>query len=656
MKIIGRGQGGGRGRQPRLDPDTLALTRLIEARRYEDVERLARSMLQQRPTHSFALKALTFALLFLGRHEEVLPICEFALTMVKDDPELYNNRGIALSLAMRWDEAITSLEAAIRLNPKDPELYKNCGVAYFREHRWNDAVPYLLKAIELHEDDYIDAINFLAHCLANANRHGEAAAVLEQLWAASQEKDNPILLNLVVTVGLRCCDWTDLGARIERMRSLSDNFARYAGAPFAALSWPGLSDADHMGISRCYAAEEIPSHYLSGEARTHWTHVRRDPARLRIGYLSPDMNNHAVGLIVADVLERHDRSRVEIWGFSTGADDGSEIRQRLVRAFDHFVDLEKTPIHACAERIRAEGIDILVDLAGWTTNGKAEVLALRCAPVQTTWLGFAGTLGHSALADYIIGDSTVTPLTAQPHFSETIAQMPNCYLPADTTRIVGNAPTRESQGLPADAFVLCSMNIAYKYNPQAMDLWCGLLQQMPDSVLWLARPHDVATANLKKEVETRGIDSSRLIFAPRTESNAEHLARIQLADLALDTFPYNSHSTGIDALWAGVPLVALHGNTFAGRVGASLLKAVGLDELVAATPEAYGDIVLELYRDRNYLASLRKRLADSKRSAPLFDMKMFARDLEDIYYRMWQNHQAGIKVPLTASVSARSAS
>lgn len=318
-------------------------------------------------------------------------------------------------------------------------------------------------------------------------------------------------------------------------------------------------------------------------------------------------------------------------------DDGSELRRRLKQGFEHFVDLAGKSAHAIVQRIRDDGIDILVDLSGWTAFGRVECLAARCAPIQVNWLGYPGTLGHRKLADYLIGDALATPHSSQEDFFETLVHMPNSFMPIDTTRAIGSRPTRTSQGLPEEAFVLCSFNNTYKFNPPLFDLWGKLLAQMPDAVLWLPRHNDAVAENLRREVTQRGIGAERLIFASHVDSTEEHLGRLQLADLALDTFPYNSHSTGADTLWAGVPMVAKVGETFAGRVGASLLHAAGLPELVAADEEGYADIVMQLYRDRQKLAEMRNRLRAARESAPLFDMARFSRDLENLYVVMAEN-------------------
>lgn len=628
MKVIGKG-GSDRGV---ADPDSVNLMRLIEAQRYADVEKAARGILARNGRHALALKALSFALVALGgRDEEVLQIVDKALRLTPADGELHNNRGIALSMLMRWDEAITSFHEALRRAPQDPEIYKNLGYAWFRMGHWNEAVVALLKAVEVHPDDYVEAMHILVSALINGQRWDEAASCVQALYAS--HPDDPSLLCKHIHIDLRRCDWTGVAENILTLRQVSANFRDPVGNPAFALPMFDIGDRDHATIAMNHAVATISPRYLdaTNSLSLNWLPSSR---RLRIAYMSADFRDHAVGSAIAEVIEQHDGNRVELFGYAINESDGSAVRRRLEQAFEHFVDVATMSVHATAHRIRGDGIDILVDLTGWTANGRIEALAIRCAPIQVNWLGYAGTLGHPNLADYVIGDPVVMPHSVQDTYTETIVHMPHSYMPLDTTRAIAPPPTRQSQGMPENAFVLCSLNNSYKFNPPLFDLWCSLLAEMPDAVLWLPHHNDTVAENLRHEVERRGIDAGRLVLASRVDSQEEHLARLQLADLALDTSPYNSHSTGADALWVGIPMVAKLGNSFAARVGASLLTAAGLPELIAADDAGYSRLVLELHRDRPRLANLRERLAAARKTAPLFDMKRFARDLEDLYFTM----------------------
>ncbi|MCM8595889.1 tetratricopeptide repeat protein [Accumulibacter sp.] len=625
-----------------MSPELIALMRLVEAERHVEVEAAARRIIGAHPAaHPLALKALGFALIGQGRFDDALPIVRMSAERNAHDPEAHNNLGIVLSSLMRWHESLASFERAIALKPDDPEVLKNHGVALSRMHKWNEAVPFFLRAIECHPGDYVEAIAQLANVLLAANRNDEASVCLNELW--KNDPENAGILSQLLCASLKRCEWDELTDRLATLRALSDGYRKVADNPFVVLSFPGATAEEQQWVAANHCRGSIPESVLDAPrvpaecARS----VEDAPRRLRIGYLSGDYRNHPVGLIIPQVIELHDRSRVEVFGFSTGADDRSEIRERLRLAFDHFVDLAECSVSETARRIRSDAIDILVDLSGWTADGRPEALALRCAPVQVNWLGYAGTIGHPKLADYLLGDPVVTPHEDQAYYTETLAHLPHCYLPADTTVHLEAPPSRLDAGLPESGFVFCSFNNSYKFNPAVFDLWCRLLSETPGSILWLSQPGGSAGERLQKEVAARGVAPARLIFAPRVESRIDHLSRLQLADLALDPFPYNSHSTGIDVLWAGVPMVSLLGDTFPGRVGASLLRTVGLSELVARSPDDYCELALALVRDPDRLRELRARLAAGRKHSALFDMPNFVRSLEDVYSRMWQGLVTG---------------
>jgi predicted O-linked N-acetylglucosamine transferase (SPINDLY family) len=322
----------------------------------------------------------------------------------------------------------------------------------------------------------------------------------------------------------------------------------------------------------------------------------------------------------------------------------SPRRGRRIRgAFDAFRDLSGVSDDAAAAQIAADGIDILVDLKGYTRNMRMRITTLRPAPVQVNWLGYPGTLGHPRLANYLIGDPFVTPPDHAARYSEVLALMPHCYQPNDRRRTVGPTPTRSQAGLPDRGFVFCSFNQSYKLTPEMFSVWCRLLNAVPKSILWLALPPTASgEANLRREAANRGVAAERLVFAPHWPLE-KHLGRLQLADLVLDTHPYTSHTTASDALWTGVPLVTLMGTTFAGRVAASILHAAGLPSLVTGDLESYYELALSLASRPRQLAALKKKLATNRMTCPLFDSHRFTRNLEDLYGRMWQAHLSGNK-------------
>lgn len=612
------------------------LTHLVERNDFPAVVAAAKDLLRTLPTNSFVLKALTFGLVGLGEYDLSLPVLEKAIRLDPRDPELQNNLGISLSGLMRWDESLECFDQALARDGADAEIWKNKGVAFAQMNRWNEAIACFAKAVEVFPGDYDEAIDQLAAALLNAGRNEEAFACYSEL--SSSEPDNPNYLGGFLRASLRQCQWESLAQRVESLRKLTAGFERPAVAPFDALAIPGITLSELRRVAEVHLRARVPPKVfdLPPLARERIRPANGN-SRIRVGYLSFDMKNHPVAYVIPQVLELHDRTRFEVFGYSTGPDDQSEIRGRLERAFEHFVDISALGVTSSANRIRDDDIDILVDLQGWTLGDRAGVLALRPARVQVNWLGYAGTIGSTRLADYLIGDSIVTPQDHDAFYAERIVRLPNCYLPMDASRRIGAAPSRADAGLPEHAFVFCSLNNCYKFNPDVFDVWCRLLSETPNSCLWLNRPFGKGADNLLHEAAMRGVAADRIVFATYAKSRTEYLARLQLADLALDPSPYTSHSSGMDALWAGVPMVTLVGETFAGRVGASLLTAANLPECVTHSWDEYLQVSIDLYRDSDRYLELRQRLRSSRDTAPLFDMVSFTGELERAYARMLED-------------------
>jgi predicted O-linked N-acetylglucosamine transferase (SPINDLY family) len=356
-------------------------------------------------------------------------------------------------------------------------------------------------------------------------------------------------------------------------------------------------------------------------------------ARIRIGYMSSDFGDHPVAAQIVGLLERHDRSRFEVMGFFTGRADGSARHRRIVQACDRFFPITDMGSREVASLIREAEIDILVDLNGQTQGWRPAILAQRPAPVIATYLGYAGTMGAD-FVDYIIGDAIATPFEMAPAMAEKIVQLPHCFWPSDPDLPEPEAVTRAELGLPEDAFVFCCFNSPHKIRPIVFDVWMRLLRAVPGSLLWMRDCHPALNARFQREAQSRGIDLTRLRFAGRTTSLARHLGRQAQADLFLDTWPYNAHATASDALWAGLPLVTLRGESFVSRISASFLANLGLDDLIASTLEEYETIALSLAQDREKLRDVKRRLARARRTAPLFDLGRFVRGIEAAYLEM----------------------
>ena len=443
------------------------------------------------------------------------------------------------------------------------------------------------------------------------------------------------------------CEWDDFDAWQPLALQALDDPDAAALSPFHLLSLPGITAAQQQHCSTRWmtarllasaasrallAAEFAAEAVLAGGAVSPHT-------RIRIGYLSGDFQQHATALLMVEMLEAHDLDRFELHAYSYGADDGLGMRQRLTLPFERFNDITALDDLQAARAIHADGIDILVDLKGYTAGTRTALLTYRPAPLQVSFLGYPGTLG-GGFCDYLVSDRFVTPAGASADYSEALARMPHSYQPHGRSAAIGTAPTRAEAGLPAEGLVLCCFNQAYKFTPEVFDIWCDLLAQTPGSVLWLLRTEQ-AEGNLRREAMQRGIAPHRLVFAD-DRPQAEHLARLQLADLVLDTSPYNAHTTASDALWAGVPLVTCAGDTFASRVAGSVLHAVGLAELVTHSLEDYAALAAALVADPPRLQRLREQLARQRLAAPLFDVAAYTLDLESLYAGMWARHCAGL--------------
>ena len=370
--------------------------------------------------------------------------------------------------------------------------------------------------------------------------------------------------------------------------------------------------------------------------------MTKKSGKIHIGYFSPDFRNHPVAVLAAQTFESHDRSKFLITAFSLGPQTSDAMRIRLQTAFDQFFDVADQSDSQVVALARATGIDVAVDLAGFTEHSRPGIFAMRAAPVQVNYLGYAGTMGAPYM-DYLIADRTVIPESHRGYYSEKIVYLPHCYLPNDSTRrIAKTVYTREQLGLPAEGFVFCCFNNSFKLTPEVFDRWMRILQRVEHSVLWLSQGNASAAANLHREARRRGMDTARIIFAERIASPEEHLARLRVADLFLDTHPYNAHATAVDALWAGLPLLTYAGQSFAGRVGSSLLQTLDLPELIAESPEKYEEIAVQLAGDAPRLAAIRQKLIERHTRPTLFDGLYFAKHLEAAYYEMYSRHFNGL--------------
>jgi protein O-GlcNAc transferase len=579
----------------------------------------------------------------LKRHDEAALSYANAARLRPHDVQILFNRSVALQAAGRAKEALASYGATIALMPDHAEAHNNRGNILVNLGRYEEAFESYKVAIESNPD-YAAAYNNYSNALIDARRLPDALANIEKVLTL--EPNFPYALGQRLTIKSHMCDWKDLDAT---RASVIDAIAcgSLACAPFALLNTDAPADirrrcAELYVEDKCPAAS--PPLYLRSEGK---------PARgrrIRIAYLSSDFHAHATAHLMAGVFEQHDKDRFETFALSFDPSDGSPIRARLEAAFEHFVPVQALTDKAVAALMRDANIDIAVDLKGFTKDARPGIFALRPAPLQVSYLGFPGTMGTSYI-DYLIADKIVVPEHEQEHYSEKLAYLPDSYQCNDTRRhIAERAPTRAETGLPEDGFVFCSFNNNYKLTPEMFDVWMRLLREIEGSVLWILDSNPRATQNLRREAELRDVSRDRLVFAPKVP-HADHLARHRLADLFLDTVPCGAHTTASDALWAGLPMLTCMGDSFAGRVGASLLNAIGLSELVTRSLPEYERRALQLARDTHALADLKAKLARNRDTYPLFDTARSTRHLEAAYLRMWERHSAG-QSPASFSVDA----
>nr|WP_247887106.1 tetratricopeptide repeat protein [Azospirillum sp. SYSU D00513] len=547
------------------------------------------------------------------------------------------NQGAMLRELGRLAEAEAALRRAVALDAALAPGWLNLGSVWRDQGRPADAARAFRNAAALRPDLAEMQAN-LGIALKEAGRVAESMAPLARALAIGLPDPGGVLAQLVQQQR-HLCLWDGLPERSERLRRLVREGATRQVHPWIFLG-EGAGPELELVCARRYTAWRTRNLAHAGPSAAPSATTRRGPGeRLRLGYLSSDFQEHATAVLIAELIEVHDRSGFEVAGYSYGPDDGGPMRRRLMRAFDRFTDLSGLAHADAARRIREDGIDILIDLKGYTQGARVEIPALRPAPLQIQWLGYPGSMGADFI-DYVIADPVVAPFSMQPAFAERILQLPDCYQPNDRNRPVGTPPSRAACGLPETGFVFCCFNAAYKITPAQLDLWIRLLMALPGSVLWLLEGQPEATANLRREAARRGVAPERLVFSPRLPL-PDYLARYRLADLFLDTAPVGAHTTASDALWAGLPVLTVMGEGFASRVAASLLHAVGLPELAVASAAEYEAAALRLARNPAELAGHRARLAAAGRAAPLFDTDRFARSLERAYRAIWDRHAAG---------------
>lgn len=620
--------------------------------------------LQVKPGYAEALNDRGRLLLDLGRLDDALASCDGALQVRPDFAEAFYSRGNVLLALARPQEALASYERALQLKPDYADAHYNRGVVLQRLKRAEDALAAYDRALELKPDDaealnnrgnvlvdlrrpdlalasyeralsfapgYVNARYNLGLAFQEVNRPDEAARCYRQVLETVA--DYPFAKGKLLHAKMLSCDWAGLSTLAD---SVEDDLraGKKSAEPFGyqAIS---RSAGNLRRCAEIFAAENFPP-----APQRLWNGERYDNSRIRVGYVSGEFRQQATAILIAGLFERHDKSRFELFALDNGWDDESDIRGRINRAFDTVMDISRMDDAAAAAAIRRERIDILVNLNGYFGRERQGIFRHKPCPIQVNYLGFPGTLGAGYM-DYILADGHVIPPDHEAFYVEKVVRLPDSYQANDSERRIAEPVlTRGDAGLPATGFVFCCFNNNYKLTPEVFDVWMRLLRNVGGSVLWLLEDNATAARNLRAEAARRDVAPERIVFAGRLSPD-QHLARHRLADLFLDTLPYNAHTTASDALWAGLPLLTCTGTTFPGRVAGSLLAAVGLPELITPNLERYEALAFELATTPARHSNIRENLARNRTTRPLFDTERFRRHVESAYVTMWERCQRG---------------
>jgi len=655
--------------------DNLALCQ-CELKRYAQAEQSLRRSLALHPGSIEALVALGRLLHLLKRYEEARGTLERVLVLAPGHPAAHYHLGEVLAGLDQFEQAEQHLRLAIAaepgvaathnalgsvllrrglrgqaeacfrhaiaLDPTSPVSHANLALVLSLQGRSEEAADAARSALAAFggpepavDGDNLDLLDLIANVLDGGGCTGEALQIFK---AGIRYKSEPRRAIWAIYAARRACDW-DFASLLEPKACLIGEVEGSIdeSAPWRLLFLAGASASQQLAAARRSAQRVVDALPRPAGAPAMRTSTREC---IRIGYVSGDFYSHPVPHLMVGVIEQHDRARFEVVGydFSPPADD--DYRRRFEAGFDRLVPIAAMSDHEAALLIARDEIDIVVDLAGWTKRARPAVLAARPAPVQMQWLGYPGTLGAPWI-DYIVADSVLIRRQDERHFSEKIIRLPHTYQANDNKRAAACTQERSAYGLPEEAIVFCSFNGTFKLTPDMFECWLRLLQAVDRSVLWLLQPEDVAVRALAARAAARGIDPARIIFAPMVPPS-EHLARAAQADIALDCFPYGSHTTGSDALWAGIPLIGLAGDTFASRVSASILTAAGLPELIATSLDDYYGLALRLAGDREELKRLKSRVRELRGNCALFNTERFTRDLEHAFAAIWERHNGGL--------------
>jgi protein O-GlcNAc transferase len=603
---------------------------LHQLERYEEALASYEAILAKRPLYAEMLYGRGNAQRGLHRYEEAIASYDAALAIKPDYVEALNNRGVTLWDLRRLEDALASYDRALAIKPDYLEALVNRGITLWGSKRFEDALRSYNMAVAV-APDHAEALYNRGIVLLDLKRPDQAISNFERVLNIGPRFKH--LRGLLIHTKMQCCDWSSFA---DQARQLIDDVRahRYASGPFELLSI-SADAADQLTSARDWVYHKCPP-----PPKGIWQGERYFNEKIRIAYLSANFHDHPMSYLMSGVFERHDSTRFETFALSFGPDWQCESRTRLKRAFSRFIDVRHESDRHIAALLHDMRVDIAVDLMGFTRDARTGIFARRPAPIQVNYLGYPATMGAEYI-DYIIADRFAIPAGSRRFYSESVVYLPDSFQATGATpRIAQESPTRAEMGLPDQAFVFCSFNASYKITPSVFDVWMRLLRALDNSVLWLLGSNFAVEYNLRREAERRGVAPGRLIFAPRIPYT-QYLARYRLAELFLDTFPFNAGATARDALSVGLPLITISGEAFAARMAGSLLHSMGLSELVTHSLADYQALALRLARHPDALAMVRKKLAQHRLDYPLFDADRFCRHLEAAYEIMWQRCNRG---------------
>jgi predicted O-linked N-acetylglucosamine transferase (SPINDLY family) len=583
-----------------------------------------------KPDHAEAHANKAFALYLLKRFDAALASYDKAIAMRPDHATAYLHRGNALKETNQLEAALASYDQAIAIKPDYAEVYSNRGSVLFDLHRIDASLASFDRAIAI-KPGYAEAYFNRASVLRVIRRFEAAAADFEA--AAALDPDIRFLPGARLEARMQTCDWGEFDAGVAEVATSIEG-GKPASHPFAFLTFSGSPKLQRRA-AEIWVRETCPADDSLGAI-----HPRPAHSKIRVGYFSADFRNHPVSFLTAGLIETHDRSAFEVIAFSFGPDGEDDMRRRLRRAFDRFIDVRERSDRQIAELARSLELDIAIDLGGFTEGCRSRIFALRAAPLQLSYLGYLGTMGAPYM-DYLVADSIIVPPEYRQHYAEKLLYLPSYQANDSQRHIADRCFTRDELGLPDSGFVFCCFNANYKIQPATFAGWMRILTQVPGSVLMLSTDSATAVTNLRREALRLGVDPARLVFGARLPL-PEYLARYRSADLFLDTLPYNAGTTASDALWAGLPVLTCTGESFASRVAASLLTTLELPDLITSTQAEYERRAIALATDAGRLAQVKQRLAVRRTTAVLFDTRRFARHLENGFRRIYERYQAGL--------------